>query len=95
MLIKGGVRHSRLATCLAAVPGFFLAEHEAIAQLTAIAEHWSKGCDEVELCSTDRAFFAGRQFLNPYCVEGLTATHRAFGHSFSNAREQITGRSSG
>jgi len=99
MLIKGEDRHSRLATCLAAAPDFLLAEDEAIAiietQLAAIAEHWSEVCDQAELSPTDRAFFAGRQFLNPYCVEGLSVTHRALGHSFQSAREQITGRLSG
>lgn len=93
MLIKGEDRHSRLTTCLAAAPDFLLAEDEAVTiienQITAIAQHWSTVCDQAALGPTERTFLAGRQFLNPYCIEGLAAAHRRLEHAFHDARRQI------
>lgn len=75
MLIKGQVRASTLATCLAAAPDFHLKEREAAAliqhQIATVAAGWRNACDEAALAPVDRRLFAGRQFLNAYALEGL------------------------
>lgn len=75
MLIKGVGRASTLATCLAAALAYHLKEAEAAAliehQITTISQHWQDVCEEAELSPVDRKFFAGRQFLNSYALEGL------------------------
>lgn len=40
---------------------------------------------------TDRKLFAGRQFLNSYCIEGLGAEHRTLLEGFEAARAQLLG----
>lgn len=93
MLIKGDERHSTLANCLNAAPDFLLAQDAAISiiegQITAIAEHWTATCDEATLSPADRTLFAGRQFFNAYCVEGLGTEHTALRSSFEDARAHI------
>ncbi|WP_276200626.1 HipA domain-containing protein [Chelatococcus sp. XZ-Ab1] len=96
MLIKGDARASTLATCLMAAPDYHLKESEALAliehQITTIAQHWHDVCDEAELSPVDRKFFAGRQFLNAYALEGLTG-HKALHDSYNAARDAlISGR---
>lgn len=75
MLIKGNIRASTLAACLAAAPDYHLTEAEAAMlikhQLTTIAQNWRPVCEEAELTDVDRKLFAGRQFLNSYALEGL------------------------
>jgi len=92
MLIKGQTNLSTLATCLAAAPDFHLREAEATilieAQIATIAEHWQRVCDDAELNPVDRRLFAGRQFLNPFCIEGL-AGHKALQEAFHAARNAI------
>ena len=92
MLIKGENRMSTLATCLIAAPDFHLNEAEALAimekQIGTIADNWNAVCDEAALTDVDKKLFAGRQFLNPYCSEGLGEEHAAV---FADARAQIIG----
>lgn len=95
MLIKGDERHSTLANCLNAAPDFLLTEAKAISiiegQIKAIAEHWTEVCDEASLSLADRTLFAGRQFLNAYCVQGLAAKSVALVSTFEDARAYIIG----
>lgn len=76
MLITDDNRMSRIATCLAAAHHFLLSEQDAIevvaAQLRCIGKHWLAVCDAAELSTTERNFFWGRQFLNPYAFTALT-----------------------
>lgn len=92
MLIKGEGRASTLATCLAAAPDYHLKETEAAAlieqQITTIAEQWQAVCEEAELTPIDRKFFAGRQFLNSYAIEGLDG-HKALQDAFGAARKAL------
>ena len=81
MLITGQDRSSRVATCLAAASHFHMSERDAITtvetQLHAIGKNWRPICAEAELGDVDRAYFWGRQFLNPYAfhrLEGPAAT---------------------
>ncbi len=92
MLIKGERRASTLATCLAAAPDYHLKEAEAAAliedQITAMAQQWQAVCDEAELSIVDRKFFAGRQFLNSYAIEGIDG-HNALQDAFGAARNTL------
>lgn len=75
MLITEDSQLSRIATCLDAAHHFLLSEEDAIeiveAQLRCIGEEWSSVCDEAALGPTERNFFWGRQFLNPYAFTDL------------------------
>jgi serine/threonine-protein kinase HipA len=75
MLITGDNRASRVATCFEAAHHFLLSRSEAMqiveAQLRGIAGNWGAVCDEAELSETERNFFWGRQFLNPYAFTAL------------------------
>lgn len=68
-------RASRVATCLEAAHHFLLSQNEAMeiieAQMHCIVKHWPAVCDEAELSETERNFFWGRQFLNPYAFTAL------------------------
>jgi len=92
MLIKGESRASTLATCIQAAPDYHLKEAEAVAlieqQITMIANNWQAVCDEAELSPVDRQFFAGRQFLNAYAIEGLK-DHKALHDIFRDARDML------
>lgn len=93
MLIKGENRMSTLHSCLAAAPDFLLNDKEAEGiindQLATIASEWSRLCEEAKLTETDRKLFAGRQFLNSYCGEGLDAEHSELHEGFETARAQL------
>lgn len=77
MLITGNKRLSQLTVCLEAAPHFLLLEERARviidAQLAAIRAQWSAVCDEAGLTEVDRRFLWGRQFLNPFALEGWEA----------------------
>lgn len=92
MLIKGEVRTSTLATCLVTAPDYHLKESEAVTliehQITTIAEHWTRICDDAGLSPVDRQFFADRQFLNAYALEGLS-DHKALRDTYNAAREWV------
>ncbi len=92
MLIKGEDRMSTLVSCLAAAPDFLLAEDDAETiiedQISTIAGEWDAICDHAKLTGTDKSFFSGRQFLNPYCIEGLDG-HEALEDAFLAARNAM------
>jgi serine/threonine-protein kinase HipA len=75
MLISGEDRMSRVSSCLAAAHHFLLSQTEARdlaqQQVALIVQHWKEVCEEAHVTRTDRALLAGRQFLNPYSVDGL------------------------
>jgi len=93
MLIKGENRMSTLATCLSACADFHLSEDEATAliedQIDTIAQNWASLCDEAALSPVDARLLAGRQFLNPHCVQGLGEKHNALKDHFEDARARI------
>ena len=74
MLIHGDDNSSRLTTCLASACDFMLSEDEArdicAGLIAVIEEHFGAVCDEAELSEVDRNLLWGRQFLNPFAVEG-------------------------
>lgn len=73
MLIKGDDRSSRIATCLAAAPQFFLSEENAVKiignQVECIEQHWPTVCEEASLTEIDRNLLWGNQILNPFVFE--------------------------
>jgi len=77
MLITGSRRPSQLTVCLEAAPQFLLTTERARAiidtQLTTIRAQWSSVCDQAGLTEVDRRFLWGRQFLNPFALEGWEA----------------------
>jgi serine/threonine-protein kinase HipA len=74
MLITGTKRLSQLTLCLEAAPQFLLDAGQARTligrQLATIRARWGGVCDEAGLSEIDRAFLWGRQFLNPFALEG-------------------------
>ncbi|MGZ0189637.1 MAG: type II toxin-antitoxin system HipA family toxin [Alphaproteobacteria bacterium] len=95
MLIKGGNRMSTLQSCLDAAPDFLITEGDAVAiiedQVTTIAGEWHIICEKADLSKTDQKLFAGRQFLNAYCIEGLNG-HGALRQAFLAARSTLIAR---
>lgn len=93
MLIKGDNRMSTLGSCLAAASDFLLTEDEAKSiihqQIVTISGEWDAICEIAELSPTDKQLFAGRQFLNPFCVEGLGDGHADLVARFDEARAHI------
>jgi serine/threonine-protein kinase HipA len=77
MLITGSRRLSQLTVCLEAAPQFLLTTERARAiidsQLATIRAQWSSVCDQAGLTEVDRRFLWGRQFLNPFALEGWEA----------------------
>ena len=75
MLIAGDDRSSRLSTCLAAAPHFFLSEADAagiiIGQAACIEQNWDSVCNEAMLSEVDRNLLWRNQILNPYIFEGV------------------------
>jgi serine/threonine-protein kinase HipA len=74
MLITGNRRLSQLTLCLEAASQFLLsagrARHIIDRQLKTIQARWEDVCDDAGLSEVDRAFLWGRQFLNPFALEG-------------------------
>lgn len=74
MKITGNQRLSQLTTCVAAAPAFLLSEAGAKAiidgQLQALHAHWTATCEEARLGPADRDAMWGRQFLNPFALQG-------------------------
>jgi serine/threonine-protein kinase HipA len=93
MLIKGDNRLSTLSSCLDAASLFLLKENEAFniieAQIKTIGESFVAICDDGKVTLTDKAFFAGRQFLNPFCVQDLPAQYSQLRKTFQDAQQQI------
>lgn len=75
MLIHGEGRLSQLITCIAALKNFLLAEVQAREiigkQLAVIRSNWDDICDEADMPQIDRAFLWGRQFFNPFALQGF------------------------
>lgn len=94
MLITDDNRRSTLASCLAAAPTFLLDENKAtqimLQQIAAIADDWDRLCDEAKLSQTDRNLFAGRQFLNAYCIQDLGNRSTTLREVFEAARAKIS-----
>ena len=94
MLIAGDNRSSTLASCLAAAPTFLLDENKAtqimVKQITTIAGEWDRVCDEAKLSQTDKSLFAGRQFLNAYCIQDLGNQSATLHKAFEAARTKIS-----
>lgn len=76
MLLYGLERRSQLVQCLAAADRLGLSHAHAREvidhQLATIRDHWDAVCDEADLSPVDRDFLWGRQFLNPFALEGYT-----------------------
>jgi serine/threonine-protein kinase HipA len=76
MLLHDQERRSQLVHCLAAAERLGLSQtqaHEIINhQMATIRESWGVICDEANLSRVDRDFLWGRQFLNPFALEGYT-----------------------
>lgn len=93
MLIKGDSRMSKLANCLVAARDFLLTDHEAIdiiaQQIVTISGEWDAVCDLADLNATDKALFGARQFLNPYCIDGLGPEHGALTDLFEGSRKHL------
>ena len=92
MLIKGENRMSTLRSCIDAATDFLLTEETAIGiienQIATIADQWHTICTQAKLTETDKKLFAGRQFLNAYCIEGLHG-HKALQTTFLDARDAL------
>ena len=93
MLISGDNRMSTLKSCIGAAANFLLSEVEAVSiiedQIATIANEWDRVCEEARLTETDERLFAGRQFLNAYCVDGLEESHAGLAETFIHARTRI------
>lgn len=76
MLLHDQERRSQLVHCLAAAERLGLSQTQAREiinhQIATIHEHWGAICDEADLSPVDRDFLWGRQFLNPFALEGYT-----------------------
>jgi serine/threonine-protein kinase HipA len=74
MKIIGSKSFSQLNLCVEAAPQFLLNESRARStikkQLFIIRKEWTKVCNDAKLNEVDRSFLWGRQFLNPYALEG-------------------------
>jgi serine/threonine-protein kinase HipA len=77
MAFAPGVSVSQLQLLVQASDRYGLTEIEAREivdhQIESIATAWKEVGDIAELSAEDRAFFRGRQFLNPYAFEGYPA----------------------
>lgn len=74
MRISGDNNLSRLSVCLSVAEKFLLSEKEARSiidnQINVITDNWESVCSEADLSETEKNLFWGRQFLNPYVLEG-------------------------
>lgn len=78
MKILGEQRFSRLALCVEAAPRFQLSAEQARgiidAQLQVFRARWRDVCDEAGLGEAERNALWGRQFLNPFALQGYGDT---------------------
>ncbi|MCE7031817.1 type II toxin-antitoxin system HipA family toxin [Lysobacter sp. GX 14042] len=74
MKILGDNRFSRLMVCVDAASRFQLSEVQARSiidgQLRMVRRHWRGVCDEARLGEAERNALWGRQFLNPFALQG-------------------------
>jgi serine/threonine-protein kinase HipA len=72
-IAESGWRMSQLEGCVRAAPTYLLGEAQAreIAerQIGVIREQWDEVADLARMTGADRAFFWGRQFLNPFALQ--------------------------
>lgn len=75
---RGGWRMSQVAGCIEKAEIYQLTEAEAREivdrQIETVEGQWDEVCDLTHLGEGGRAFFRGRQFLNPYSLEGYVRT---------------------
>jgi serine/threonine-protein kinase HipA len=73
---RDGWRMSQVAGCIERAEVYLLTEAEAREivdnQIETIEGQWDEVCDLAELGEGGRTFFRGRQFLNPYALEGYS-----------------------
>jgi len=71
---RDGWRMSQVAGCIECASTYLLSDEEAReivdGQIETIESEWDDVCDLARLAEGARAFFRGRQFLNPYALEG-------------------------
>ena len=77
MIGPDGFRLSTLAGCVERATTYMLTESDARElidhQRDVIEREWQDVCDLAQMTEVDRSFFWGRQFLNPYALEGYSA----------------------
>lgn len=75
MLISGNKNLSQIKNCFEAAHNFLLSEEQARAifkaQKQIIEAHWEAVCLEAKLSEIDKKLLWGRQFLNPFALEGV------------------------
>ena len=73
MLINGDKHASHFVVCLEAAASFLLSKADARSiidhQIETAENNWQTICDEAQLSQTERTFFWGRQFLNPFVFQ--------------------------
>ncbi len=93
MIIQGDDRRAQVAVCLDAAGVFGLSRADArrvvAGQIDIIATRWQALADEAGLTPVDRAFFAGRQFLNPYAFERLDGDDAALATAAAAAAQDM------
>jgi serine/threonine-protein kinase HipA len=71
-----GYRMSQVAGCVARASTYLLSEAEARElvdrQIEVIETQWDDVCERAGLTQVEQRCFRGRQFLNPYALEGWT-----------------------
>lgn len=70
MVIDGQDRRAQLTTCRLAAPRFQLTDEQACKIMDDQIATIHGVCDAAGLCTVDRAYLWGRQFLNEYALEG-------------------------
>lgn len=77
MAFAPGAQDSQLEQVARASTAYLLAEDQAREiidrQIEVVGREWDAVADRCELSAQDRAFFKGRQFLNPYAFEGYSS----------------------
>jgi len=75
MRILGDNNLSQIDLCLDAAHHYQLSREQALAiateQIATIKDEWRSVCDEADLNDIDRKLLWGRQFLNPFALEGM------------------------
>lgn len=76
MIRPDGYRLSQLSGCVAGAGTYLLSDADARAiidhQIDVIRAEWDDVCDLAELPRVARQYFWGRQFLNPYALQGYS-----------------------
>ena len=78
---RDGWRMSQVAGCIRYANEYHLSQSEAREiidhEIDVIESNWDDVCDRAELTEVDRGLFRGRQFLNPYSLEGYARSAAA------------------